>query len=485
MIDALTITSRIFLFLVFVIAGLGKLFDIEGGKKSLNQMGFSARQAAIIGIILPFAELMVAISFLPKQTALLAAISSLILLLGFSVFTAYQIKKGKNADCHCFGALHSEPISPKVIYRNLLLSIPAIFLVLQPHKTSNIDLLMLSLEQSIILIFASLMSLLLVLIANFLNEIVKKQNEMIRRIELLSLSDQTAHEHPAEIGLTNPTEGLPIGSPVPYFKATNAGGQDIESTNLFNKPTILLFVQPSCEACSLLLPEVEAWYQEVRDRFNLYIISTGDIEENISKYGKENLILQKGTEISDAFKSRWTPTAVFISHKGRIGSALAAGDKAIKNLLTQLKSQDQPEFIAEGNEERDGKIGLDVPEFTLTDLHGNQFHSRQFIGRKTLLLYWSPNCGFCKEMLEELRKWEENRKPYDPALILLSASNELEKNNNLKLRSPILIDEKREVANMFGMKGTPSAVLIDENARIISQIAIGAEQIWALVGGQN
>jgi hypothetical protein len=32
------------------------------------------------------------------------------------------------------------------------------------------------------------------------------------------------------------------------------------------------------------------------------------------------------------------------------------------------------------------------------------------------------------------------------------------------------------------MLGTPSAVLIDENGRIISETAIGAQNIWALVG---
>ena len=32
------------------------------------------------------------------------------------------------------------------------------------------------------------------------------------------------------------------------------------------------------------------------------------------------------------------------------------------------------------------------------------------------------------------------------------------------------------------MNGTPSAVLINENGKIISEVAVGAEQIWTLIG---
>jgi hypothetical protein len=32
------------------------------------------------------------------------------------------------------------------------------------------------------------------------------------------------------------------------------------------------------------------------------------------------------------------------------------------------------------------------------------------------------------------------------------------------------------------MNGTPSAVLINENGKIISEVAVGSSQIWTLVG---
>jgi len=45
-----------------------------------------------------------------------------------------------------------------------------------------------------------------------------------------------------------------------------------------------------------------------------------------------------------------------------------------------------------------------------------------------------------------------------------------------------LIDKEYETALKLGMYGTPSAVLVNENGRIVSETATGAPQIWALLG---
>ncbi len=480
MIEALVLSSRFFLFAIFLLAGLGKLGDLEGGKKSLKEMGFSESQASALNLILPFIEIAVAICFLPATTAWFASLAALVLLLGFSGFTLYQIRKGSSADCHCFGALHSEPISPKVVYRNLILAVPAVFLALQKERIESLHFSTLSFELSLGIIFGLATLTLLTLVCLYLKETIKKQNELLRRVELLSLI--SSEEAAQETDISAPTDGLLIGAPVPSFQATNGKGLTIDSTDIFQKPSVLFFMSDSCEPCKALLPEIQSWQEEMKEKLDFFFVLNEISSEHVQTFGNGNVILQKNQEISEIFNAKWTPTAIFVNRNGRIGSLPAAGDKAIRSLIEKIKSNGEVEFIPEGKPERDGKIGSQVPEFTLNDQNGNSFHSRQFIGRKTLLVYWSPTCGFCKEMLDELKEWEKERKPYDPFLVLISTSSDAETNRELGLQSPILTDEKGKVVETLGMRGTPSAILIDENAKIISQIAVGAKQIWALLG---
>ncbi|MCX7640123.1 MAG: thioredoxin fold domain-containing protein [Pyrinomonadaceae bacterium] len=478
MIDALILCACVFLFLVFSIASVGKLSDIQGGKKSLKQMGFSEKHASVLVFILPILEIIIAIGFLIKDFIWLSSVASTALLLGFIGFVYYQIKKGSSTECHCFGAIHSEPISPKVILRNFLFLVPSVFLLFQYERLQIFNPFEISFDLSLQVIFGSVVIVLLTLVSFYLKENIKKQNEILRRLEILSLV--TKEDETEERNLRNPTEGLPIGAPIPEFKAKNEKGEIVASSSVFQKPSILIFTSPNCELCNLLLPEIKSWQEKMKERFDFIVVSNGSTKEISEKFNK--FLIQEDHEISNAFKTRWTPTAILINRNARIASAPAAGDKAIRAMVEYLNLNGEVEFIPEGKEEKDGKIGSVIPDFSLEDLDGNPFHSRQFIGRKTILVYWSPTCGFCKEMLEELREWEKKRKPYDPALVVLTASPDIGKNRDLRLQAPILIDKNREVSEMLGMKGTPSAILIDENARIISQIAIGAEQIWALLG---
>ena len=57
-----------------------------------------------------------------------------------------------------------------------------------------------------------------------------------------------------------------------------------------------------------------------------------------------------------------------------------------------------------------------------------------------------------------------------------------EKLRELGLNSPVVSDKDFDLSGKLGMYGTPSAVLVDENGRFASEVAIGAANIWALVG---
>ncbi|HSK70204.1 MAG TPA: TlpA disulfide reductase family protein, partial [Pyrinomonadaceae bacterium] len=252
------------------------------------------------------------------------------------------------------------------------------------------------------------------------------------------------------------------------------------------KPLLLFFVGPNCNPCKALLPEIEAWQNELKDKVNFIFISSGKAKENAEKFGGETfkqILIQENKEVADLFAAQWTPTAVLINSDGLIASQPAAGDAAIRELVEKIKTENPEQeffFVANGNGKAP-KIGQDVPEFSLLDARGNTVENDYFRGKKTLVAFWSLTCPHCVQMMEDLREWEKTKGADEPNLVVFS-QGEAEDHQKLDLSSPILLDKDYKTAQQLGMNGTPSAVMINENGKIVSETAIGAGQIWALLG---
>ena len=172
---------------------------------------------------------------------------------------------------------------------------------------------------------------------------------------------------------------------------------------------------------------------------------------------------------------------MFINPDGTIASRVAAGDTAIREFIETFRTESangEVSFIASGNGH---KLGHEVPEFELLDANGKEFNSKDLNGKKTLLTYWNNGCGYCQRMLDDLREWDITKDSNEINLLLLS-QGAAETNLALDLKSTIVLDNDGKVAVTLGMSGTPSAILINEKGKIISEVAVGADQIWTLIG---
>lgn len=484
--DVLLLLIRIFLAAIFAVAGVGKLLDLEGSEKAVKAFGTPEDFAKFFAIALPFAEIVFAVCLLFTSTSWLGAIGATILLLSFIGGMIWQIAQGNAPDCHCFGAIHSEPVSKKSLIRNIIFAILSFFLVAQGRDSQGVGFTDLTNEMAIQLILGLAIVVLLGAVVYFLKKISEQQTQIMRRIELLEV---LSHEGGREIereDVSDPHEGLPIGALAPDFSARDLAGKIVSFENLLvkNKPMILFFFSPSCMPCQALLPEIETWQNDLKEKINFVYISKGQEEENAEKFGGTNfkqILLQKDNEIAEAFKAVWTPTAVLINADGTIASHLAAGDLAIRSLLENVKlvhSDTENFFVTNGTPTQ---IGETVPEFSIESLDGTFLTAKDFTGKRTLLTYWSLSCGWCDKMLDDLRDWDKTRGADEPQLILLS-SGEAEKHRELGLQSQIILEENNDISKKLGMDGTPSAVLINENGKIASEVAVGAENIFALIG---
>jgi peroxiredoxin len=163
-------------------------------------------------------------------------------------------------------------------------------------------------------------------------------------------------------------------------------------------------------------------------------------------------------------------------------------------------------------------VGTEAPPFELPDLAGERKSLAQYRGQSGLLMFFNPECGFCREMMPKLAglppcssRPEEahssdsqpstfNSQPEDQRLVTSAATNgefsgcrplmlilttgEAEKNRQFfaehKVGCVVLLQIDGEIAKAYQVNGTPSGYLISPDGKIASELAMGAEALLAL-----
>jgi thiol-disulfide isomerase/thioredoxin len=100
------------------------------------------------------------------------------------------------------------------------------------------------------------------------------------------------------------------------------------------------------------------------------------------------------------------------------------------------------------------------------------------------VLFWNPGCGFCQQMLPDLKEWESGAPEGAPRLLVVSAGTE-EANRKMGFASPVLLDQQFAVGRSFGVSGTPSGVLVDAEGKVASEVAVGAPAVMELAGADR
>lgn len=482
---------RILLAGIFALAGFAKFADLRGSEKAFRDFGIPSSLALMGSVSLSIAELVIAAMFLSTDWSWYAAIGASGFLLLFIGQMIFLLARGDSPDCHCFGQVHSEPVSVKSIVRNIIFAVMSLSLVARGAAGQGLNLSTLSNDATMQLVLGVTIAALLAAVMFYLKKISEQQTAVIKRLEVMEL---VAREGGAveRQDVVHPHEGLPIGAMFPDFKLPDVAGTDVTLAGLIVQkqptPILFFFVSPTCNPCAALVPEFEEWKAELNGKVRTVFVSSGTAVENLAKFGNDiggMMLLQKNRELADTAKAQWTPTAVLVDEHGRVASHTAAGDAAIRDLVEKVKAtsfKDEPTYITNGHRHsNNNKLGQRIPEFKLADHKGNDVSDRDLKGKKTLIAFWSTGCMHCANMLDDLRKWDGARGEDEPNLIVFSDGSP-DEHKEFGLKSPVILDEGHKTAAGFGMYGTPSAVLVNEDGVIVSETAIGAPDIWALIG---
>src|SRR6266576_1162932 len=185
----LLLFARLLLSLVFLVAGLAKLADLAGSRQAMRGFGVPDKLADFLGLLLPLAEIAVAVTLVVPLTAWWGAVAALALLLMFVAGIGYNLAQGRTPDCHCFGQLHSSPAGWSTLIRNLVLAGVAGVVVGFGRDTSGpglLDLLAgLTVTQRLELLGGVLLLLVLIAEGGLLLQMMTQQGRLLLRIEAL------------------------------------------------------------------------------------------------------------------------------------------------------------------------------------------------------------------------------------------------------------------------------------------------------------
>jgi methylamine dehydrogenase accessory protein MauD len=464
--DGVSTVGRLILAAVFALAGVTKLTDRTGSTRSMVEFGLPPVVAGPFAVVLPLLELACAVALVSSSWAWWGAVGVLMLLVMFITGITISLARGRAPDCHCFGQLRAEPVGPKTLARNLVLAGIAGIIVWQGAEAPRPGLAAWVTNASGIESISAVLTWIAVLLASFalfvVFQVLRQNGRLLMRLEAIE----------GKLGITpgSDSPGLPVGGAAPGFSLRDLNGRivTLEMLQDGSKPTLLVFTEPRCGACDLLLPDVARWQREHADRLSTVVISRGTIGQNRNKSAKHDLrtvLLQTNRETAEAYRVAGAPSAVLVSD-GKIARPTAAGADAIRSLVSDVT-------VAKVRK------GDPAPRLRLSDLRGDSIDLSLPRGRSTLLLFWNPSCGFCQQMLDELKAWEVDPPSGAPGLIVIS-SGSAEANEEQGFRSPVVLDADFQTGAMFGMTGTPSAVLLDEHGRVASDIAAGRAGVMAL-----
>jgi hypothetical protein len=129
-------------------------------------------------------------------------------------------------------------------------------------------------------------------------------------------------------------------------------------------------------------------------------------------------------------------------------------------------------------------VGDALASFTLPDLDCTATTIPDGSSARTLLVNWSPSCGFCAGIASELADQQQALLAKDTALVLV-ASGDISSNVALLETSglrctTLLRNEQANYSDPFRSLGTPVALLVDADGRVSAPPAFGAEQVRSL-----
>lgn len=338
--ESMLLTLRLALGVVLVVAAGAKLMDVSGSKASLEAFGVPRRLLGLLALAIPMAEVVIGLLLVQVSTAQLGAIAAAVLFLTFVAAMGLNLLKGRTAECHCFGRLHSAPVTWWTMARTGGFAACALLVAIVGPGNAMPSTLTLGIWAARWPVFASVVLAIAAFEGWLIFHLMGQHGRMMSRIDSL----ERLHGSSIAVGPSVPpmreAKGLERGTPAPDFEVSALAGGRVRLEQLLESrlPVVLFFSDPECGPCSKLLPTVAEWQQRHGDAFRIAVVTRKSHEYgSISIYSRlQGVLLENAREIADLYQAFGTPSAVLILPDGTVGSDVALGADAIRELVRSI-----------------------------------------------------------------------------------------------------------------------------------------------------
>lgn len=121
------------------------------------------------------------------------------------------------------------------------------------------------------------------------------------------------------------------------------------------------------------------------------------------------------------------------------------------------------------------EVGMQAPDFTLNNMNGQPVSLSDYRGQKVFLNFWASWCPPCRQEMPYMQKLHEE---YGDQVVILAvnigenkstAANFMMQNG---LSFPVLLDNDKDTARNYLVRGIPSSYFLDQNG-IIKEKVVG------------
>jgi peroxiredoxin len=127
-------------------------------------------------------------------------------------------------------------------------------------------------------------------------------------------------------------------------------------------------------------------------------------------------------------------------------------------------------------------IGDPMPAFDALTPRGDRVSAEALCGQRVLLVHWAAACPFCSQLIPELRALAPRLLERGVTVVLVTPDAALTRHRMAAygLECLVVSEEKEEYVGFVG-RGTPVAYLVDATARVERPLAVGMQQVAALL----
>lgn len=143
----------------------------------------------------------------------------------------------------------------------------------------------------------------------------------------------------------------------------------------------------------------------------------------------------------------------------------------ITGVLLWLNNYCQVESVAQ--------IGQPLPSLRLTDLNGRRVDFGRYSGQKLLAAFVDPECGFCQEQFQVLKKLHGKIRSARVAVVVVIRHDSIlpiDLSQKPDYPFPVWIDARRQLRKKLGARRVPALFLLDERG-ILRQKAVGYQTL--------